>query len=80
MAGDREERSRVLGMPWGADPRASQEEEHQRILGFPADWFESPDRDWLASIAHPVRRYQRWMQRRRLGIYAPDEGDPEAKG
>jgi hypothetical protein len=56
---------------------ARQGEEPQRVLGFPIDSLgPSPaDREWLLSLAHPIRTYKRWVRRRRLGPYATDE-DP----
>jgi hypothetical protein len=83
MANDRharqgEERQRVLGQPiWGLGPHARRGEEPQRVLGFPIDSLgPSPaDREWLLSLAHPIRTYKRWVRRRRLGPYATDE-DP----
>jgi hypothetical protein len=79
VASNREERNRVFGVP-RADPNARQNEEPQRALGFPVDSFGPVDRDWLRSIAHPIKGYKRWAQRRRPGPYAPDEGGPELKG
>jgi hypothetical protein len=54
-------------------------EEQQRVLGFPVDSFGQVDRDWLDGFAHPLRRYRRWVQRRRLGIYAPEDDEPQAR-
>lgn len=82
MAGDREERNKVFGMPRGADPHAKQGEEPQRVLGIQVDWYGNLD-DWnrLRSIRNPIKAYKRWALRRRLGPYAPDdEGDPESLG
>ena len=76
MTRDDEERNRVLGVPLGPGRSARQDEEHQRVLGFPVDWFGSIDTEWLRSLGHPVRRYRRWRLIRRLGPFAPDEGDP----
>ena len=80
MATDREERNTVLGMPRGADPYARQGEEPQRVLGFPVDSYGPVDRDLLESLRHPIKAYRHWALRRRLGPYAPDEGDPEPEG
>ena len=81
MAGDREERNKVFGMPRGADPYARQGEEPQRVLGVPVDWYGPVDRNWLGSIRHPIKAYKRWALLRRLGPYAPDgEADPESQG
>ena len=78
MAGDQYEPNRVLGIPWRSesDPRARQGEEPQRVMGFPVDWFGSIDRDTVRSLAHPIRRYRRWLRRRRLGPYAIDDDEP----
>ena len=46
------------------------------MMGFPVDWFDGVDLDWLDSLAHPVRSYQRWLRRRRLGLYATDDDEP----
>jgi hypothetical protein len=79
VASDREEPNRVFGMPRQTNPHARQGEEQQRVLGVPADWFGPVDRDWLHSLAHPVRGYKRWLRRRRLGPYALDEDEPRPK-
>jgi hypothetical protein len=80
MANDRQgEPQRVLGEPvWDVGPRARQGEEPQRVMGYPIDSLgPSPaDREWLLSLAHPIRKYRRWVRRRRLGPYAPDEDEP----
>jgi hypothetical protein len=73
VAGDREEPNRVLGMPRQKGPHAPQGEEQQRVLGAPADWFGPVDRDWIRSLAHPIRSYKRWLRHRRLGPYAVDD-------
>jgi hypothetical protein len=78
VASDREEPNRVFGMPRQAGPHARQGEEQQRVLGAPVDWFGPVDGDWLRSLAHPVRSYKRWLRRRRLGPYAPDEDEPRS--
>ena len=77
MMGDREERNTVLGMPRGADPYARQGEEPQRVLGIPVDWYGPVDPDLLRFLRHPVKTYKHWVLRRRLGIYAPEEGGRE---
>ena len=77
--GDQHEPNRVLGIPWRPDSQARQGEEPQRVMGFPVDWFGFIDRDWMWSIAHPVRGYQRWLRRRRLGPYAVDEDGPKRR-
>jgi hypothetical protein len=79
MAGDQYEPNRVLGIPWRSDPQARQGEEPQRVMGFPVDWFGSIDRDWVRSLAHPIRGYQRWLRRRRFGPYAIDEDEPRRR-
>ncbi len=80
MAGDEYEPNRVLGIPIGTGPHARQGEEPQRVMGVPVDWFGPVDREWFRSMAHPVRTYQRWLRRRRLGPYAPDEDEPGQSG
>jgi hypothetical protein len=60
-----EERNRIFGIPIGADRPARQLEEHQRVLGFPVDWFRSVDLDWLRPLAHLVRACKRWARRGR---------------
>ena len=80
MTSDREERNKVLGMPRGADPYARQGEEPKRVLGVPVDWYGPVDRDRLRSLRHPIKAYKYWSLRRRLGPFAPDEGDPDLKG
>lgn len=80
MAGDGYEPNRVLGIPIRTDPQARQGEEPQRVMGFPVDLFGLVDRDWLGSLAHPVRVYRRWARRRRLGPYAVDDDEPRQRG
>ena len=80
MASDREERNKVFGMPRGVGPSARQGEEPQRVLGVPVDWYGPVDRDQLRSLRHPIKAYKHWLLRRRLGPFAPEEGDPESKG
>jgi hypothetical protein len=79
VADNREERNRFLGMP-RADPHARQDEEPQRVLGVPVDWYGPVDRDLLRSLAHPIKGYRRWARHRRLGPYAHDEDGPQPKG
>ena len=74
MTSSREERNRFLGFPVGSDPHREQREE-QHVMGIPADVFEDVNLDWLRSLAHPVRAYQRWARRRRLGPYVADEDE-----
>ena len=80
MAGDDYEPNRVLGFPRRAGPHAGPRngpndapgdargrrpgEEPQRVMGFPVDWFGTADREWLESLAHPVRSCRRWLRRR----------------
>jgi hypothetical protein len=79
MARNREEPNRFLGFPIksGSFPRRSgsrdTEEEPQRVMGLPVDWFGPADLDWLQDLAHPVRAYRRWARRRRLGPYDMDD-------
>jgi hypothetical protein len=79
MARDEYEPNRVLGIPWPKDQQARQDREPQRVMGFPVDWFSGIDVDWLRSLAHPVRGYQRWQRRRRFGPYVIDEDEPKPK-
>jgi hypothetical protein len=80
MASDREERNTVFGMPRDADPYARQGEEPQRVLGIPVDWYGPVDQDLLHSLRHPIKACKHWALRRRLGPFAPEEGDPEPEG
>ena len=76
MADDGYEPKRVLGFPVRTDPQARQDEESQRVMGLPVDWFGSGgsvDHDQVWPLAHPIRGYKRWLRRRRLGPYAVDE-------
>jgi hypothetical protein len=74
MRDDNYETNRVLGVPTGA-PHARQGEEPQRVMGIPVDWFGPPDPRIQESLAHPIRAFRRWKLRRRLGPFAPDEGE-----
>jgi hypothetical protein len=76
MAGDEYEPNRVLGFPLARDPHARQDRESRRVMGFSDDSFSGVDTDWLWSLAHPIRGYQRWLRRRRFGPYAIDEDEP----
>ncbi len=76
MAGDREERNRVLGMSTGENRQLRPRDEQQRVLGFPVDSFGPADRERFGSLAHPVRAYKQWARRRRLGPYLTDEDEP----
>ena len=60
------------------DRHASQNEEPQRVMGFPVDSLGPghAERERLRSLAHPIRTYKRWVRRRRLGPYATDEDEP----
>jgi hypothetical protein len=75
MADDEYEPNRVLGVPWTKERPARQDEEPQRVMGFPVGWSGAIDLDGLRSLAHPVRGYRRWLRRRRLGPYAVDDGE-----
>jgi hypothetical protein len=79
MASDQHDPNRVLGIPLRSDRQARKGEEPQRVMGFPVDWFGSIDLDWAQSLAHPIRGYQRWLRRRRLGPYAIDEDEPRRR-
>jgi hypothetical protein len=80
MANDGEERNRAFGMPRGQRRYARQGEEQQHMLGMPADWYGNVNRDLLRSLSHPIKACKHWALRRRLGPFAPEEGDPEPKG
>ena len=82
MARDRYEPNRFLGLPVGSPTRARHGEEPQRMMGIPVDWLGPgpDDREWFASMAHPVRTYRRWLRRRRLGPYVADESEPRREG
>ena len=91
MADDRYEPNRFLGFPVRTGPertgqertgqettgpQAQRQEESQRVMGFPVDWFAgfgSDGRNQARPLAHPIRGYKRWLRRRRLGPYAVDE-------
>ncbi len=82
MSRDGEESNRVFGMvrrDIGAHAR--RDEESQRVLGVPVDWYGPVDGVPLRSLRHPVKAYKRWTLRRRLGPYAPDdEENPKSTG
>lgn len=81
VSGDREEPGRALGLPRrDVGLHARHDEEVKRVLGIPVDWYGPVDWDWLRPLRHPVKAYKRWTLIRRLGPYAPDEGDPESTG
>ena len=65
------------------DPKARQgDEEPQRFMGMPVDWFGPLDKDrfQFQSLAHPIRRYQSWLRRRRSGPYLTDEDESRPGG
>jgi len=68
------EPNRILGMPRGTGPHARQDEERRHVMGMPVDWLDPVDLR-LKALKHPVRAYRQWRLRRRLGPYAPDDGD-----
>ena len=81
MSNDREETSRVFGMPRNdIGPHSTQGEEPQRVLGVPVDWYGPADWTPFRSLRHPVKAYKRWALRRRLGPYAPADDDSELAG
>jgi hypothetical protein len=80
MTRDRYEPNRFLGFPVSRDPQARPDEEPQRVMGIPVDWFGPLDNDWLQPLAHPVREYRKWLRRRRLGPYATEEDEPGRPG
>jgi hypothetical protein len=55
-----------------------QGEEPQRVMGYPIDSLgpRTADREWLLSLLHPIRMYKRWVRRRRLGPFPPDDDEP----
>jgi len=78
----REEPNRFLGFPVGTgrpgrDGRDGRDgEEPQRFMGMPVDWLGSADLGRISWLAHPVREYRRWAQRRPPGPHGTDEIDP----
>jgi hypothetical protein len=70
MRDDNYEPDHVLGIPRNTNPAARQGEEQQRAMGLPADWIGPADLT-LKTLKHPVRAFQHWRLRRRLGPYAP---------
>lgn len=73
MADDRFEPNRFLGFPVRTGQRAKRDEESQRVMGFPVDWFGGVERVQVAPLARPIRGYKRWLRRRRPGPSAVDE-------
>ncbi len=73
MRDDNYEPNRVFGMPRSRNPYARQEEEPQRVMGIPTDWFGPADPQ-IKSLAHPIREFRRWL-RRRGGPQEPDDND-----
>lgn len=67
MPGDRYEPNRFLGMPQRRDPHARRDQEPQRVMGIPLDWFSDIGPDNFRALVHPIREYRRWLRRRRLG-------------
>jgi hypothetical protein len=80
MPSDQEERNTFFGIPRGAGSSARQDEETRRVLGVPVDWYGPVDPDLFRSLRRPIKTYKQWLLRRRLGPFAPEEGDPEPKG
>jgi hypothetical protein len=70
---DQEEPNRILGVPRREYPAARRTEEPQRVLGIPMDSYGLVDVDRMRSLAHPIKRYKRWVQHRRCGPYAPED-------
>jgi hypothetical protein len=75
MPGDRYEPNRFLGMPQRRDPHARRDQEPQRVMGIPLDWFGDIGPDNFRALVHPIREYRRWLRRRRLGLYAIDDDE-----
>lgn len=48
----------------------------QRVLGIPVSWFRGGALDRRA-LRHPIRWSRWYIQRRRLGPYAPDFDESE---
>jgi hypothetical protein len=76
MADDNYEPNRFLGFPVRPRPSTKdakdakdaertkqRDQESQRFMGFPVDGFDAIDLDWLDSLVHPIRAYQRWRRR-----------------
>lgn len=82
MSRDGEEPNKVFGMVRrDIGPHARQDEEPQRVLGVPVDWYGPLDGVRLRSLRHPIKAYKRWTLRRRLGPYAlDDEEKPKSTG
>jgi hypothetical protein len=74
MRDDNYEPNRVFGMPRIRNPHARQEEEPQRVMGIPTDWFGPVDPQ-VKSLAHPIREFRRWRLRRRGGPQEPADND-----
>lgn len=79
MAGEPEERQRLLGFPRGPDPYGAGGDESRRIMGMPTDWVGPVDVEWFRTVLHPVRSIRRWRRRRQLGPFLVDE-DGDAPG
>jgi hypothetical protein len=75
MPGDRYEPNRFVGMPQRRDPHARRDQEPQRVVGIPLDWFSDIGPDNFRALVHPIREYRRWLRRRRLGPYAIDDDE-----
>jgi hypothetical protein len=90
---------RFLGIPQRRNPHSGQGEEPRRMMGLPLELFDEtgpakfrglfgdirPAK--FRALVHPIREYQRWLRRRRLGPYAIDDDerrpyppDPPAQG
>jgi hypothetical protein len=79
VADDKYEPKRVLGFPVTRDPHAREDREPRRVMGFSGDQPEGIDMNWMQSLGHPIRAYQRWLRRRRFGPYAIDEDESGPK-
>lgn len=80
MAGEPQERKRVLGFPTGPDPYGHGDRQMQRLPATPGDWIGPVDLQWFRSFVHPVRSWKRWSRHRRLGPYAVDDDAAEPEG
>jgi hypothetical protein len=75
MPGDDQESNHMFGVPRDREARANRPEP-QRVLGFPVTVFSHVDTEFFRGFVHPVKAYQRWSRRRRLGAYAVDDDTP----
>ena len=80
VAGEREDRNRIFGIPIGPLPQAGDGQEPHRVLGIPVEWFGSLDWGRLRSARHPVRAYRnRATQRGNGSDVRDDSGDAKPR-